>query len=246
VARRLPTIGLSDEETEFCRRMAPLLPPLLPRQGILTMHLEDTSTSVNLNRDQRRRQKLEAERRAKHVHPAARPIAASVIVGHGTEQAYLRRLSDRFARAFAQLSPEEGSWVAFHWSNGAPTDMVRRALTAIDVPDFVSGVILLGSVAIPGTLDNFTVLFPAPFRGEPTAESEWHSDRSADEAETLFGLIEASAGVRASYVRVPWGGKWFDFIHRTGDRRILPYNLVLAPDPADILPPRDPEVRPDK
>jgi hypothetical protein len=226
----IKALGLSDEEADFSIRMAPLLPSLLPRKGILTMHMQDTATSVHLNRDQRRRQKLEAERRSKYIHPVARALAASVIVGHGTEQNYIRRLSAGFSNALGQLSPDEGSWVAFHWSNGAPTEMVRRALATVDVPEFVSGVTLVGSVAIPGTLDNFTLMLPAPFEAESTGESEWHSDRSTEEAKGLLQAIDQSGGVRPSYVRVPWKGKRFDFIRRVGDRRILPCNLVLAPE----------------
>src|SRR5262249_54909096 len=126
-------IGLSDAEAAFSDRIAPVLPGLLPRQGLLTMHLQDTDVEVVMSRDERTRHRRAAERRVRYLHPQVQPIAAATAVGHGTEQSYVRRLSQRFKEAFDQLHSDDACWVAFHWSNGAPLGMVDRALAAIEV-----------------------------------------------------------------------------------------------------------------
>jgi hypothetical protein len=94
-------IGLSDAEAGFSDRIAPVLPGLPPRHGVLTMHLEDTDTNVVMNRDEPRRHRREAERRARYLPPQVQLMAAATAVGHGTEQSYIRRLS---WRAVGQLS----------------------------------------------------------------------------------------------------------------------------------------------
>jgi hypothetical protein len=231
-------IGLSDAEVAFSNAMAPLLPGLLPRFGVLTMHLEDTATTVRLNREQRRYHRLRAERLAKNLHPVARSIAAAAIVGHGTEANYARRLSRRFDEALRQLPAGTASWVAFHWSNGAPFAMVRRALAATAVPEHLAGIMLTGSVAIAGRLDSYVLILPAPF-GKAEGQEIWHSEQKVEEAKAILGRVDASSGVRPTYIRVPVGGRMIDFIHRTGSRRIFPFNIVLVPDPPDLVPPRE-------
>lgn len=203
------------------------------------MHVLDTDTSINLNREQRRAQKLQAERLVKNIHPVARPIAAAVIVGHGTQTSYTRRLAARFAEALAQL-PETGTcWVAFHWSNGAPVSMVRRALATIDVPENLDGIMLTGTVGIPGSLDNYFMMLPRPFDTEESREQEWHSTVSVDHAKLVLQRVDESGGVRPTLIRVPYRDRWFDFLSRAGDARIFPFNVLLAPDPPDLLPARD-------
>jgi hypothetical protein len=229
-------IGLSDAEAAFSNRMAPLLPGLLPRFGFLTMHVEDTNVTVALNREERRHHRRDAERKAKHLYPAVRQVAAVTIVGHGTESSYLSRLRSRFEEAFQQLPGEDPSWVAFHWSNGAPIELVDRALENVDIPDNLAGIVLIGSVGIPGNLSNFIVWRLAPFGEE--GESEWHSDTDVDVAQTIFWAVDKSAGVRPCYVTAPWQGRKIDVVHRTGSSRIFPFNIVLSPDPHDLVPGR--------
>ncbi len=229
-------VGLSDPEVEFSERVAPMLPGLLPRRGINTMHVEDTDFEFRVPREVRRHHRREAERLADNVFPTVRGIAAAVIVGHGTEEAYTRRLANRFREALDQLPAGDACWVAFHWSNGAPIEMVQRALAATDFPDYVAGVTLMGSVAIPGRLNDYLMWFLAPFSDE--GESQWHSDANLAEAQQLFEIVNRCGGLRLSYVRVPWQGAMHDFLHRAGRRRILPFNLVMAPDPPELVPPR--------
>ncbi len=232
-------IGLSDQEAAFSRRVTPMLPQLVPRRGICTLHVQDTDVEIRLNRTARREQLLEAERLAKNLHPVARPIAAAVIVGHGTAEAYTRRLANRFREAFAQLPPDANCWIAFHWSNGAPTTMIRRALALTDPPDNLDGVMLVGTVVIPGSIDNYSVIFPRPFDTQ-TGEEEWNTDVTVEHAQSIFNRVDASGGVRPTLIRVPSNGRLRDFLHRGGQQRIFPFNLVLAPDPPQLLPPRDP------
>jgi hypothetical protein len=234
-------IGLSDHEATFAKTMAPRLAGLLPRVGLLHMHVLDSSTDAVVSRSVRRKHQREAERLSKNLHPVARPIAAAIIVGHGTAASYIRRLALRFTEALAQLPVDDSCWVAFHWSNGAPIEMVRRALAQIAVPDHVAGVILTGTVAIPGSLDNFTFIIPRPFENTD-GEVIWESERVED-AQGIIGAIDRSSGVRPTHVRVPYRGRMIDFLIRDGTQRILPFNLVLAPDPSDRVPPRDPEER---
>jgi len=229
-------IGLSDAEVAFANRVAPMLPRLTPRRGINTLHVEDTDVEFMLPREVRRHHRREAERLADNMLPAVRGMAAAVIVGHGTEDTYTRRLTARFREALDQLPAGSTCWVAFHWSNGAPIEMVQRALAATEFPDHVAGVLLVGSVAIPGRLDNYLMWFLAPFSSD--GESEWHSDADLAEAQELFEIVNRCGGLRLSYLRVPWRGAMYDFLHRDGQRRILPYNLVLAPDPPELIPPR--------
>jgi hypothetical protein len=232
-------IGLSDPEAAFSQRMAPLLRGLLPRFGISTMHIEDTAETFALSRDERRYHRREAERHAKHLRdPTLRSIAASVIVGHGTETSYVRRLAARFTEALGQLSRDETCWVAFHWSNGAPVDMVRRALAEAELPDHVAGIILLGTVATPGRLDNFVLWFMAPFNQEGEGEIPWYSDTGVEHAQAIFRAVNESAGVRPSLITAPANGRMVDVLYRAGERRILPFNLILSPDPPDLVAPR--------
>jgi hypothetical protein len=181
---------------------------------------------------------LRAERASKHLHPVARRIAAAVIVGHGSEATYTRRLTGRFREALNQLPTDDKCWVVFHWSNGAPHKMVRRALAQIDVPEHVVGILLVGSVAILGRLDNYIQILPVPFDKE-TGEELWHSDTTIEDAKIVFGAVDASAGVRPCLIRVPWKDRLEDFLIRTGDRRIYPFNVVLSPDPPGLVAPRD-------
>ena len=233
-------IGLSDAEANFGERMGPLLPGLLPRVGVSTMHLLDSTTDVVMNRAERRAHRLRAERLAKNLHPVARGIAAATIVGHGTAPTYATRLARRFHEAIEQLPTDNSCWVAFHWSNGSPVTMVRRALAAAEIPEHVTGVVLTGTIAIPGSIDNFIVIFPRPF-DSTDGEEIWNSDTTVEDAQAIFTSVDRSSGLRPTYIRVPYAGRTYDFIRRTGDQRIFPFNLVLDPDPPDLIPDRDPE-----
>jgi hypothetical protein len=228
-------IGLSDAEVAFSQRMAPLLRGLLPRFGIATMHVPDTEP-FTMNREERRYHRREAERHARHLEdPIFRTIAACVIVGHGTENSYVRRLTARFNEALGQLPHDETCWVAFHWSNGAPIAMVRRALAEAEIPDHVAGIVLVGSVATPGRLDNFVMWFIAPFNQE-SGEMDWHSDTGVDHAQAIFRAVNESGGVRPSLITAPVNGRMNDILYRGGERRIVPFNLILSPDPPDLVP----------
>jgi hypothetical protein len=225
-------IGLSDIEVDFCRRMAPQLPGLIPRRGIVTTHVLETDLDLNVARAERRYMHRQAERLERNLPSFLRGFAAAVAVGHGTEASYVRRLRNRFGEAIDQLPRDDACWIAFHWTNGAPVALVRQALASLAVPDHIVGILLVGSVGTPGRLDNYLVWFLAPFDEE--GETEWQSD-DVELAKTIFERVNESAGVRPTHMRVPWAGAMVDFLKRDGSRRIDPYNLVLSPDPEDVI-----------
>jgi len=235
VAVEFKALGLSDEEVAFSQSAKPLLPQLIPPQhGIVTAHIEGSEIRGWPNRETRRRYKADAARRAKNIHSSTREIAAAVIVAQGLEETYVKRLTYRFHDAFAQL-PSDHEWcVGFHWSNGAPREMVRDALSQSEPPENLVGVVFTGSVAIPGSMENFITFIPPPF-GTDRGREEWTSgNQSVDYAKTIFTRVEESAGVRPTLIRVPSQGRMRDFLFRGGDQRIFPFNVVLVADPRDL------------
>src|SRR6266511_5577064 len=129
-----------------------------------------------------------------------------------------RRRHTRFSRdwnsdvcssdlAFAQL-PSDHEWcVGFHWSNGAPREMVRDALSQCEPPENLVGVVFTGSVAIPGSMENFITFIPPPF-GTDRGREEWTSgNQSVDYAKTIFTRVEESAGIRTTLISVPSQGR---------------------------------------
>jgi len=235
-------LGLSDEESAFEASMGLLLERLLPRRGLLTMHVGHPAPTINLSRAERRMRKREAEKRAKYLLPPLSSIATATIVGHGTEPGYARRLSDRFLEACRQLDPDDESWVGFHWSNGASVESVRAALASIPVPSFIAGVAVVGSVGLPGRLDNYVVMMPTPF-GADGGEDRWGSDTELGPTKAAFGYVNASAGVRPTYIATIGGPGRIRLLHRRGQRRIHPYNVVLDPDPSRYGRPLAPQDR---
>lgn len=76
----------------------------------------------------------------------------------------------------------------------------------------------------------------APF-GEPTPEDSimWRSESDPDAARTIFQAVNRSSGLRPTLIHVPWEGKKIRLLQRDGSRRISPFNVVLAPDPPDVM-----------
>jgi len=112
--------------------------------------------------------------------------------------------------------------------------MVRDALSQSEPPENLVGVVFTGSVAIPGSMENFITFIPPPF-GTDRGREEWTSgNQSVDYAKTIFTRVEESAGVRPTLIRVPSQGRMRDFLFRGGDQRIFPFNVVLVADPRDL------------
>ena len=221
-------LGLSDAEAEFCARVAPMLPLSVPDVGLVTFHSPYTSSGI-IGREDRRAAKRAAVRLAKNLPPALRGAAAATIVGHNTERNYVRRLTHRLKEAIEQVPDGEDCWLAFHWSNGAPTQMVSEALAQMDVPANVRAVVLVGSLGFPGRIDNFMFVLPAPFAGG--GKSEYHSAVDPEQAKALAAAADRSGGIRPTLLMVPVDGQMTALLHRDGTQRILPFNLILEADP---------------
>jgi hypothetical protein len=168
VAVEFKALGLSDEEASFFQRMTPVLRSMRPRRGIAVVHTPIGSHPVQLSRAQRRHGDREAEALAANLPQNMRDLSASVAVAHATEAMYLARFREHVTEAIGQLPEEKPAWLAFHWSNGAPASVIRRALSEIAVPSNVVGAVLLGAVVLtPGyEIHNFAIAQYAPFTPE--------------------------------------------------------------------------------
>jgi hypothetical protein len=224
-------LGLSDGEAAFCAAMAPAVAQFFPRPGLVTIHAPTDSHRLNTNRAERREMERTASRLATNLPVAAfHRISGSIATARGAEEGYLVRVGQRLAEGIDQLPPDEPGYVAFHWTNSAASWQVRDALAAMDLPDNLAGVMLVGSLAVPGSLHNFVHLLPAPFPKSGSGEIEMRSE-TPDAAQILLEVAELAAGVRAMVVRVPTPGGWGEFLVRDGQRRILPYNIIWDRDP---------------
>jgi hypothetical protein len=166
VSVEFKALGLSADEAAFSARARQTLRAMKPSVGFMTLHapIDITRDGIWVNRQFRREGEAEALRLARQLPEHTDGLSGAVIVGHGSEDLYVRRLRARFAEAFAQLPEGHGCWVAFHWSNGAPVDLVSAALSQSEIPPNVHGVLLIGSaVAFPDpNIHNFIMWAPLP------------------------------------------------------------------------------------
>jgi hypothetical protein len=234
VSIEFKALGLSDQEASFCRRAVPTLRALTPSDGFVTVHapIKISRDGVWVNRQRRRHMQEEAARLALVLPRHTSGMSGAVVVAHGTEGAYVARLRSRLVEAFAQLPNGHSSWVAFHWSNGAPFRLISEALNSVDRPSNLLGVVLIGSaVAFPyPDIHNFLMWGVVGADGE---DIEFRSELDDAVARTVFERIDASTGVRATIVRgSPGGGRQPQpVVLRDGSRRILPYVLLIDRDP---------------
>lgn len=223
-------VGLSDNEVAFCQRMAPALPRLLPRIGLIHGHATiDSPPPAAPGRTRRAGQNV--SRRAARTAPRyPTGLRGAIIVGQDSEDSYRQRIARKVRGAVRQLPARDECWVALYWSNGAP---LRDAASAIDwsaIPPHVAGVLFIGqgiafphceihcfAVGIPREHDASTAVVVQSLEGEAMQQV----------AEFVVARFERSAGVRATLLRV--GRR--DLILRDGSRRILPFNLLMDPDP---------------
>ncbi len=233
-------IGLSDAEAEFSRRAADRLPSLIPARGFVTIHTRDMRGELRVDPEGRKQMLRAAPRAIMNAWPGARSAAAAVMVGHGGEPHYARRLAARLREALDQLPGEKACWAAFHWTNGAPIRLVAEALRSMVVPDRVERVILIGSVAHPGLIHNYIHHLIRPFNA-PRAETTQVVSKTEDVARGVLQRVEQSAGVRPTILRVPTKHGMRDLINRGGEQRIVPFGLVLDSDPEWVAGNRTPE-----
>jgi hypothetical protein len=232
VAVEFKAMGLSDEETRFCRAWAAEITRLRPSNGLLTFHAPLEVDPRPLTKEELRHMERMSERAADGLAPELRRLAGATVALGGAEPSYVTRLRHRFKAALEQL-PEEDCLVAFLWTNGAPSDVVREALAAVDVPPNLRGVLLIGSVMFvpaPG-IHNFILYLPTPFEA-PLGGTETVSAVDDALAELILGETERASGVRATFLRAPTKcRKKLDLVMRNGGQRIYPYNIHLDKEP---------------
>jgi hypothetical protein len=240
VSIEFKALGLSEAEARFCQRARPTLEALKPEAGFVTLHapLDTEREGIWLNREQRREGEREAVRLSRRLPAHTRGLSGAVVTAQGAEDAYVRRLQGRMTEAFGQLPGDHDCWVAFHWSNGAPFRLVSEALKNIDAPENLAGVAFIGTaVAFPHDAFHHFLMwaaYPQP-EGE---EGETLFDSPDEElGKLVFDRIDRSAGVRASVVRTSVFGERQprDVLMRDGAQRILPYVLLIDPDPAEAI-----------
>ncbi len=224
-------VGLSDEEINFCARMAPSLPRLVPKAGLGHVHAPIDGKPPKINRDQRRAGAREARKRMRNVPMYPPGLRGAAIVGHGSEERYAARVAGRVEQAVRQLPASDDCWVAILWSNGAPLRAVAAAIRWDEIPHHVSGIMLLGcGVAFPHRqIHGF--ITPLIRGVGPDDERQLRTLDETDGMEDLATLVldrfERSSGVRATLLQ---GGSR-EIIRRDGRKRILPFNLLLDSDP---------------
>lgn len=223
-------IGLSDDEVDFCRRMAPTLKALVPKVGLGHVHAPIGAAAVRRPREVRKSAGADAKRGARAAPGYPTGLRGAAIVGHGSEDAYARRVAGRVVQAVRQLPETDDCWVGIYWSNGAPVAVVHAAIPWSQIPPYVTGIVLVGAgVAIPDR--NIHMFTHAIHRDvAPDSELQLHSlegDAMAELAGLILDRFERSSGVRATLLK---GGERTVLL-RDGRRRILPFNLLLDRDP---------------
>jgi len=243
VSVEFKALGLSDSEAAFCAALGPAVAEIVAQRGLVTIHAPEAQRVLTIPHAERRRVEKDAAKKAKNLPVKAfHQISASIAVARGAEDRYLVRLRQRLIQAIGQLPEAEPSYVAFHWTNGAPSWDIRAALAGADLPDQLSGILLVGSLAVPGSFHQYLQILPAPFSDSPGGGIEVHSE-TPEVAQTLLEVAEGGGGVRAMVVRVPTTDGWGEFLVRDGSRRILPYNIMWDRDPPGAHDRRTPDLR---
>lgn len=225
-------IGLSDDEVAFCERMAPALDRLLPRVGLSHAHSPLTAQPPRPSRAMRRAADRGSRRATKQVPKYPRGLRGAVIVGHGSETSYARRIAGRVLQAVRQLPASDECWVGLYWSNGASLRTVRSAIDWTEIPSHVAGIIFVGcGVAFPHR--NIDCYASQAHRDLPldTPIAVQSKEEGLEElAALVLERFERSSGVRPTLLK---GGNT-TILRRAGERRILPFNLLMDVDPPEV------------
>ena len=186
--------------------------------------------------DQVERIRLAASKSQAELPEHVAEFRAAVIVGHGGQKGYRRRLAKRLESALRQL-PESGSgWIGFWWTNGAPLDVAIQVMETVEIPDHVQGVLFVGAgVIVPhAEIHYFTALASrdaeseAPWAFQSFEEHELVQDFGA----IALGRFQSSSGLRPTLVAEPNEPELTPLMFRDGTRRIFPFNFLIDPDPA--------------
>jgi hypothetical protein len=240
VSIEFKSIGLSDVETDFFLRTAPVLPRLCPDSGISTTHIafENDHPVPVPSRAERRIFAREDRRRQKKLPPHIRELHGGIVAAHYTEQRYLERVRSVVESALRQLNTRDDCWVAIWWSNGAPALSVQQVLSTINLPSQVLGVMLVGAaVALPvPEIHYYDQRLPREELLNGPIELPVVSLEGNPLAEPIFDAFERSTGVRPSLLLDPHGirGKRQQLLLRDGSRRIFPFNLLVDADPPEM------------
>lgn len=226
----IKAIGLSDEEVAFCERMTPALRRFTPKVGLAHGHASLEAQPPKMNREQRRYGERESRRRMKTVPNYPPGLRGSSIVGHGSEESYVRRVVRRVEQAVRQLPAEDECMVAVYWSNGAPAQKVAAGIDWNALPLYISGVVLVGcGVAFPDRQIHCFVMPIWSASDAATRQVRSQNEGQDDYAKLVLERFERSSGIRPALI---YGGKR-RIIDRDGSRRILPFNLLLDADPPE-------------
>jgi hypothetical protein len=225
-------LSLSYAEQCFCRDYAHILHSLKPLRGFCVLHADIDTPAPLLNRQRRRWMCQDAARRVKHLPPRLQDISGTVVVAHGSADDYIRRMARTISEHLTQLPSSGEGWIALHWGNGAPPDMVKSALVKSGLPERVAGVMLVGSaIVLDGTTHHIAMMIPRD--GEERGEWESYSKVGFDFTPIRRGF-QVSAGVRPCVIRVNGENGQRDLIVRDGSEQFWPFNLLIEPDPPGV------------
>ena len=224
-------LGLSDEETNFCRRVAPAMDALLPAQGLVHLHAYLDLQRVPLHGIDFATLNADALKRARNVPNFPDGLAGVTIVSHHGETNYARRLSRRLQKEIVrQIGSEATGWAAFYWTNGATVSTLLNHVRWSEIPERIVGIILVGdAVAFPH--DNIhSFRFIVPRGAAPDTQGVFVSSNPTDLGRLVMQRFETSSGVRPTLLRATTDGQARELLRRDGSRRILPFNLLMDKD----------------
>lgn len=230
----IKSVGMSDVEVDFCRGMVRHLEPLVPPHGFMTIHAPLDAREVRLSRAELADGRAEAARNAAIVPRFPEGLSGAVIVAHGAEENYLRRVGARIVQALRQLPDDDECWVAIYWTNGEASGAIADVIDWTKIPEHVAGIYLVGSVlAFPHqNIDVFVSGIPRGYRS--TDRREVRSDLEDEFAKTVLERMEASSGVRATVLYGRIRGKRRQILLRDGSERIPPFFLLVDRDPTGL------------
>ena len=231
-------VGLSNFELDWHKQAAERFDWLFPPDGLSNLHayLDKPLTVGAAKRNKAWRQSASKAAELRSHGLAWGKARGIAVVGHATEDSYVRRAEASVMQAIKQLPDDEEAWVALWWGNGVPPSTAAQMLDAVAAPDNVTGLLLLGqAVAVPWS--NISCFALPLHRGE--GWSDYHVDSTVDDtlAKRVLERFESSSGVRPTQLRTPTNTT---LLNRNGSRRLFPFNLLFDADPRVLALPHRP------
>lgn len=224
-------LSLSAREREFCRAWAPMLRAVKPTHGFSIFHANIDTPPPLLNRQTRRAMARDTARNTRRITPPCGPVSGTVIAAHGTREQYVRRLSATMNEHLSQLPDTDVGWMAFHWSNGAPLELVAEAVQQVLLPDHIAGIMLAGSaIVLDGRMHHMLWIGQ---RGAEGGKIAVHSKVEGFDASPLVEGFTSSVGMRPTILRVPAPTGVRELLVRDGSEPFWPFNLLPSPDHPD-------------